>query len=169
MIVIMAGLPATGKSTLARRLAAELDGLVVDKDEVRAALFSGFVDYTKAQDDLAMECVYTAAGYVARTRPDAAVFIDGRTFVARRQWARALDFVRTLGAPWRVIETACSDNVGFARLAASAGHPAANRSSALYSLLKAGHESIEVDKLVVDTERPIEECVKQCLAYLLYY
>ena len=40
MIVIMAGLPGTGKSTLARALAQRLAGAVLDKDEIRAALFA---------------------------------------------------------------------------------------------------------------------------------
>jgi predicted kinase len=38
-LVIMAGLPGTGKSTISRVLAAEVGGLVLDKDNVRAALF----------------------------------------------------------------------------------------------------------------------------------
>ena len=39
MIVIMAGLPGTGKSTLAQALAQRLPGAVLDKDAIRAALF----------------------------------------------------------------------------------------------------------------------------------
>ena len=40
MIVLMAGLPGTGKSTLARELAARVAASVVGKDEIRHALFS---------------------------------------------------------------------------------------------------------------------------------
>jgi adenylylsulfate kinase-like enzyme len=52
--VLLAGLPATGKSTLARALAERLEGAaVLDKDRVRAALFPGdMVDYTTEQDEL---------------------------------------------------------------------------------------------------------------------
>ncbi len=36
MLIALAGLPATGKSTLAARLANELGGVVLSKDTVRA-------------------------------------------------------------------------------------------------------------------------------------
>src|SRR5947209_2269421 len=39
MLIAMAGLPGTGKSTLARQMARALSGVVLDKDVIRAALF----------------------------------------------------------------------------------------------------------------------------------
>ncbi len=50
----MAGLPGTGKSTLARTLAAKLNGVVLDKDLVRAAVFNEqWIEYSREQDDFA--------------------------------------------------------------------------------------------------------------------
>ena len=161
MIVIMVGLPGTGKSTLARRLAQELQGVVIDKDTVRAALFGEYVDYTREQDDLTMECVYSAARYMARSR---VAFVDGRAFALRYQWERALEVA---GDDRRVIETVCADDVARARLDAAAGsHLAVNRTFRLYLELKAKREEIAASKLVVDTGRPFEESVEECLAYI---
>jgi predicted kinase len=43
----MAGLPGTGKSTLARVLANDLGGVVLDKDVIRAALFpAALIEYS---------------------------------------------------------------------------------------------------------------------------
>src|SRR5690242_18237303 len=39
MLIAMAGLPGTGKSAIAARLAAELDAVALSKDDVRGALF----------------------------------------------------------------------------------------------------------------------------------
>src|SRR5436305_8496198 len=81
MLIAMAGLPATGKSALADRLAAALGGVVLNKDRVRAALFPPpALDYSAEQDDLCMRAIYRAAAYTLRTSPGVAVIIDGRTF-----------------------------------------------------------------------------------------
>jgi adenylylsulfate kinase-like enzyme len=46
--VIMAGLPGTGKSTLSRNLADQLNGIVLDKDLVRDALFGeNWTEYSR--------------------------------------------------------------------------------------------------------------------------
>ena len=157
----MAGLPGTGKSTLARRVAAELGGLVIDKDSIRAALFGPFVDYSREQDDLSMECVYAAARYMA---PQTAVFIDGRAFTQRYQWERALNIA---GADAQIIETVCSGQTARSRIeAASGAHLAGNRTFGLYLTLKARREPIPAPKLIVNTEQDLELCVTQCLAYL---
>jgi predicted kinase len=39
MLIAMAGLPASGKSTIAARLAKELGGVILSKDQVQAVLF----------------------------------------------------------------------------------------------------------------------------------
>ena len=158
MIVLMAGLPGTGKSTLSQALAAAVHGAVVDKDSVRAALFGAFVDYTREQDDLAMESVYAAAAYLARSRT---VFIDGRAFALRAQWERGLMVASV------VIETVCLEATTRARIEAAEGrHLAGNRTFQLYLDLKARREPITVPKLQVNTERPIEECVRECVEYI---
>ena len=65
MIVIMAGLPGTGKSTLARALAQRLPGAVLDKDAIRAALFQpAYVEYSPAQDDFCQEIMLQTAAYL---------------------------------------------------------------------------------------------------------
>jgi predicted kinase len=86
MLIAMAGLPGTGKSTLAVRIAQELGGVVLSKDEVRAALFPAPVlDYSAAQDDLCMAAIFSAATHILKANARQAVILDGRTFLRAQQ------------------------------------------------------------------------------------
>jgi predicted kinase len=59
MLIVMAGLPGTGKSTLAQQMAHALSGTVLDKDTSRAVFFPpALLEYTTEQDDFCMSIVF---------------------------------------------------------------------------------------------------------------
>lgn len=164
MLIVMAGLPGTGKSTLAAALAERLNGVVLSKDAVRAAAFGRLVDYSATQDDFCMELVFQTARFLHETRPETAVILDGRTYSRRAQVARLLE-----AAPEtpRVIECVCDDEVARARLSAGAEHPARNRNYELYCRVKAAAEPLEVARLTLDTGRmETAEAARRSIEYL---
>jgi adenylylsulfate kinase len=171
VLIAMAGLPGCGKSTVAAGLERELGAVVLDKDRVRAALFPPRVlDYSAVQDDVCMAAIYQAAATILNANPRQHVVIDGRTFLRADQVADLLALASSLGTPPRVIECVCDDDVARRRLEADrarGGHPAGNRTYALYLSLKADAEPLTVPRFVLDTGRlPLEECVRRCLGYL---
>jgi adenylylsulfate kinase len=171
MLIAMAGLPGTGKSTLAARLAEPLAAVVLSKDTVRAALFPPPVlDYCRAQDDLCMDAIFRAAAYTLKTFPLQPVILDARTFLRAYQVRDLLALAESVGERPRLIECTCTDELARARLEkdlAEGRHPARNRTYALYRELKATSEPLLVPRLVLDTgELSLEECVQRSLAYL---
>ena len=165
MIVVMAGLPGTGKSTLAHALASKLDGRVLGKDEIRVALFSHRgIEYSTAQDDFVMQVMLEAAGWILRKDPERVVILDGRTFSRQYQIDRVLEAAAELHQPWCILECVCSEKTARARLEMTApAHPAENRTFALYLEVKARFERILPPSTVIDTDKPLEECVNQAL------
>jgi adenylylsulfate kinase len=168
VIVAMAGLPGTGKSTLARALADTAGGVVLDKDVIRSVLFSeGYVEYSNEQDDFCQSLMLETAEYLIRRHSGLRIFLDGRTFSRNYQIDRVIEASRRLNTEWRVIECVCDEETARRRLEASRqSHPARNRSYELYRSLRAQFEPIGVPKLVVNTDSPLEECVAVARAYL---
>ena len=88
--VLFAGLPGTGKSTLARAMAERLGAAVLDKDRVRGALFPGeLTDFSTEQDQLCMRAMLEAAAYLTERRRAKYIFFDGRPFRSRRRSRRS--------------------------------------------------------------------------------
>ncbi len=171
MLIAMAGLPGSGKSTLAARLAQELGGVVLCKDQVRAALFPAPVlAYSTAEDQISMDAIFTAAAHMRKVFPQHPVIIDGRTFLRSYQVHDLFALAASLDESPRIIECVCSDEVARQRLEqdlAEGTHPAKNRSYALYLTVKEKAEAIQVPHLVLDTgEIMVEECAQRCLEYL---
>src|SRR5207248_11401447 len=100
MLILMAGLPGSGKSTLSRALAAELSGTVLDKDQIRAALFpASDIEYSTEQDDFCMGIMLKVAGYIFRKDAARRIFLDGRTFSRGYQLDRATGFAEQSASP----------------------------------------------------------------------
>ncbi|HYY29609.1 MAG TPA: ATP-binding protein [Chthoniobacterales bacterium] len=155
MLVVMAGLPGSGKTTIAVQLSTRLDAVLLSKDEVRSALFRPrFIEYSSKQDDFCIEVILQVAGYILRQYPEIAVIVDGRTFSKRAQLQRVKSAADQFGTALKIIECVCEDETARERIERQQGkHFAANRNFELYQRLKREADRIELPKLILDTDR----------------
>jgi predicted kinase len=158
MLILMAGLPGTGKSTLARQLAPALDAAILSKDTVRHALFEpDLVEYSAEQDDFVIDLLLLTAEYIWERHAKKAIILDGRTFSRASQRQHVIDFADGHLQPWRIIECTCDDELARDRLSQpDADHPAGNRTPHLYDEVKRRWEPITQPKIVIDTGNAIE-------------
>jgi len=168
MIVLMAGLPGTGKTTLARELAARTSGRVLSKDELRHALFSDAeIEYSSRQDDFCLQVMLETAGYLLQQDSSRIIFLDGRPFSRRYQIDNVVNAATSLHQSWRILECVCSEDDAKQRLeqqAMAGKHPAGNRNFQLYLEVKSRFEAITLPKTVIDTGQSLQTCVEQALA-----
>lgn len=167
MIVLMAGLPGTGKTTLARELAARTSGRVLSKDELRHALFSDAeIEYSSRQDDFCLQVMLETAGYLLQQDSSRIIFLDGRPFSRRYQIDNVVNAATSLHQSWRILECVCSEDDAKQRLeqqAMAGKHPAGNRNFQLYLEVKSRFEAITLPKTVIDTGQSLQTCVEQAL------
>lgn len=166
MLVIMAGLPGTGKSTVARAVAQRIGAVILDKDAIRAAMFPGAVEYTTEQDEVVITAMLSSAEYLLHHDPAKVVILDGRPFTRNSQLRRVIEFAEKIRTAWRLIECICKDETAKARLEADTSHPAANRDWGLYQSIKSRYEPKPEPKLVVDTDEDLSSCTDQVVDYL---
>lgn len=168
MIVLMAGLPGTGKSTLACALSAQTGGRVLSKDEMRHAIFEAAeIEYSSQQDDLCLKIMLQIATFLLERDRQRVIFLDGRPFSRRYQIENVLDAAARQHQPWRILECVCSEETVRQRLredAAAQSHQAGNRNEQLYEAVKARFEEITHAKTVIDTDNRLEHCVVQAAA-----
>jgi predicted kinase len=164
VIVAMAGLPGTGKSTLAARLATHYRGAVVSKDALRAAAFPApWTNYTAAQDDFTMSLMLQAAQYLIEQQQCPAIFLDGRTFSRAYQRRIVHLAAERLQRRFHLIECICPDHLAIARIQTNLQHPAANRDQDLYWRVKSVFEPIVDARIKIDTSQPLDTCVNACI------
>jgi predicted kinase len=166
MIILMAGLPGCGKTTLAQAVAARIGGTVLNKDDIRVALFTpGRIEYSTQQDDFCLQVMLQVAEYIFRKDPSTTIFIDGRPFARQYQIDQVLQAADAWKQPWRILYCVCSEDTARNRLH-QAGHIAGNRDFELYLRVRDTFEEIRQPHMVVDTDRPLEVCVNQVLQTL---
>jgi predicted kinase len=168
MLLIMAGLPATGKTTLARAIARRVGGVVLDKDALRAALFPPeMIEYSTTQDDFVVTLMLQAAAHLLDGEPRRLVILDGRPFAREYQVEAVVRMAESHAWEWRVVECVAPEKTIKRRLARSRlTHPAANRTFALYQKMKIAWEEIREEKIVVGTNAPLKKSVQQVLEYM---
>jgi len=172
MLILMVGLPGTGKSTLSRALIERFGGFVIDKDIIRPALFGpSQIDYTIEQDDFCQHVMLETAAYLIKHKPKLRVFLDGRPFSREYQRDRVRDAACHSRAKLAVIECVAEEQTALSRIRRdleSGAHLAANRTIELYYVKRQDfeREPMKEHRLQISSDQPLETSIEEAERYL---
>lgn len=172
MLILMVGLPGTGKSTLSRALVERFGGFVIDKDVIRPALFGpSQIDYTVEQDDFCQEVMLLTAEYLLKRHPELRVFLDGRPFSREYQRESVRKAAERIGTPFAAIECVVSEETALARIRRdlkSGTHLAANRTESLFFEKKRDfeREPLNGPRVTVSSDQDLAKSIAAADSYL---
>jgi len=171
MLVVMAGLPGTGKSTVAESAAALLGLPVVSVDPIESAILSAGIDADQPTGLAAYLVTETIAEAVISTVGGVVVDAVNAVEPAREQWVR---LAARRGVPIRFVEVVCSDaDIHRARLEAR-GRQLAHIAEPTWHAVEQsldewepwGGESGAVPRITVDSVHPVPVLVEQVVAFV---
>lgn len=169
-VALFAGLPGVGKTTLANALAARTGAAVLNRDEMRDALFPDrFLDYGAEQNEVATSALYGVLNYVLRRYAPPLLIVDGKPFSRRTEIASARQLVAEAGADLRVFHCEAPLAVVEERLRAGLTDPdnvRAERTPEKAARIRRSFDPIERPVVVLDMTVPIDVQVEACLGAL---
>jgi predicted kinase len=169
VLVAVGGLVASGKSTVARRLAEELGARLLCADELRQALHqAGHTDAYLPGFSLRVyqEIMRRARSEIERGSP---VVLDG-TFRSRRLRAEARALARERAVPFRFVECRAAHEVCRARLRRREEESGESGWTELFEhflpLWEPAEEIPEAEHVVLDTSGPLQLAALEAVLHL---
>lgn len=169
--VMMAGLPGSGKTTLARLMGKALGWPVVSKDLFKSSLIlarAGMTDEEAGR--IAYELLFDQAEDLIVRQRFSIIFDTSahRPFILEN----AMRIVRAAGAGMKIIYCVAPSNVRLKRLneraAANLYHPfMLSLETAVIEDESEHFRHLSDGRLVIDTQKPLEKCFQEALKYVL--
>lgn len=170
MLVLISGLPATGKSTVARMIAREINARVLRTDEIRKAIIKK-PEYSEREKDIVYSAMLLIADELLKNNIN--VVLDA-TFYKKELRERAKKIAKRNKKKFLIVETVCNEKVVKERMRKRKKNlkSVSDADFDVYKKIKKEFEEIEEEHVVVDTyylsKREIRKMLREELKKALH-
>ena len=163
MLVVLGGLPGTGKTTIARRLSERLGAAHVRVDSITAAMSKAGVDPGQSTGLASYVVAEAVAEECLRAGTPVVVDAVNPVGAARRQWH---ELAARTGDRLRVVEVVCPDEAEHRRRLETRAEDLAGERPTWADVAARVYEPWDEPRLVVDTLEPLDACLAQVEEYV---
>lgn len=159
MLVLICGLPGTGKSTIANALARKIEATVLRTDEIRKELFRE-PRYSEEEKELVYRATFLIAAYLLKSRRN--VIIDG-TFYRRAIRKRIYEIAGETKSRLKIVECVAPEYIIRRRMESRARRMnlLSDADYEVYKKIKNEFEPIQREHIIIDTSKDPERNLKE--------
>lgn len=158
MLILVCGLPATGKSTIARKLAKRINATILRTDEVRKKLFKN-PTYSKKEKKLVYAAIFATARKLLNKGEN--VIIDG-TFYRKELREEVYKVAEYTGHKIEVVECLAPEDAIKGRMDRRSGRKLLSDADyGVYKKIKHKFAPIRRKHITVNTGKSVEETVNE--------
>jgi len=163
MLVMICGLPGTGKSTLAKAVAEKIDAVYLNSDSIRLSMLEER-EYTEEEKKRVYEAMFEKSGEVLKKGKN--VVLDA-TFYKKELREDAKETADEAGTEFFIIECVTHEDLLRERIFKRGKEETESEADfEVYKKVKGQFDTVEEEHLAVDTSAEIEKQVELVLAYL---
>lgn len=160
MLIVVCGLPGTGKSTIARYLSKKLDAIILSTDRIRKLIIRKPV-YSEKEKEFVYEVMFLIADFLLKN--NFKCILDG-VFHKRKLRERAESLAYKYGKKFILIECTAEESVIKQRL--SKARKFSEADFEVYKKLKEIFEPIQQEHIKVNTSRALDEIIEEIINQL---
>ncbi len=163
MLIVICGLPGTGKSTLAKAVAERINAVHISSDSIRMKMLKERT-YSDKEKEKVYEAMFAEAEGLLKDRKN--VILDA-TFYKKELREKARRISMKVGTGFLIVECVTHEGLLRERLFARKKEKSESEADfAVYKKVKGIFEPIEEKHLVADTSLPLEKQVQLVEKYL---
>lgn len=157
-LIMVCGLPGTGKTTVAKKIADSTKSFVFNTDVLRKELFDD-PDYSKREKELVYNLLFEMAGKFLMTAKN--VVLDG-TFYKKELRERGEELAEKMKSDFHVVEVVCEEKTVKERLVKRKGG-VSDADYGVYLKLKKQFEPIKGKHAVIESGKKEDAQIKRFL------